>query len=232
MREWVARVRGLLARPEATLLGAALLALSAIYLFVKIADHLGEARLGALDRWLLVLVRREVVRSSDSWIAEVAWNLTALGSYPVLTVLLLAVAGFLLVRGTPYQALYTVGTAASGALLSVGLKGLFTRARPTVVAPLVHADGWSFPSGHAMSSAVVYLTLGALLAANVSARRIKLYLLSVALGLTGLVGVSRVMLGVHYPSDVLGGWMAGLSWALGCWLISTLLRRDAGNARS
>ena len=88
-----------------------------------------------------------------------------------------------------------------------------------VVAPLVRVDGWSFPSGHALASAVVYLTLGALIAANVQRRAVKIYVVSVAFALTCLVGVSRVLLGEHYPTGVLAGWMACLAWALMCWVV-------------
>src|SRR5262249_44576114 len=83
----------------------------------------------------------------------------------------------------------------------------------------------SFPSGHSMLSAVVYLTLGALLARNTSEWNLRLYFLGVALLLTILVGLSRIYLGVHYPTDVLAGWAAGLAWALVCELVAQRLQR-------
>jgi undecaprenyl-diphosphatase len=76
----------------------------------------------------------------------------------------------------------------------------------------------SFPSGHAMLSAVCYLTLGALLAGVVPARRYKAYILGTAIFLTLLVGGSRIYLGVHWPTDVLAGWCLGAAWAMACWL--------------
>ena len=76
-----------------------------------------------------------------------------------------------------------------------------------------------------MLSAVVYLTLGSLLTRLVPERRVKIYFLVVALGLTFLVGVSRVYMGVHYPTDVLAGWTAGLVWALLCWLAARQLQK-------
>ena len=89
----------------------------------------------------------------------------------------------------------------------------------------------SFPSGHAMISAVVYLTLGALLAKIVITNTLKIYLMTVAVLLTGMIGLSRVYLGVHWPTDVLAGWVAGAGWALGCWGVAELINvRAESNA--
>ena len=76
-----------------------------------------------------------------------------------------------------------------------------------------------------MFSAVVYLTLGALLSQLVEERKLKAYFLGVACFLTFVVGLSRVYLGVHYPTDVLAGWSAGLAWALLCWMVASYLQR-------
>jgi undecaprenyl-diphosphatase len=110
-------------------------------------------------------------------------------------------------------------------LLSTVLKDLFGRPRPTVVPHLFYVSSASFPSGHSMLSAVVYLTLGSLLARLVEQRRLKVYFLSVALLLSFLVGVSRVYMGVHYPTDVLAGWSAGLAWGLLCDLVARWLQQ-------
>jgi undecaprenyl-diphosphatase len=109
--------------------------------------------------------------------------------------------------------------------LSSALKALFRRPRPEVVPHLMRVYSSSFPSGHSIISAVVYLTLGALLARTFRQRRFKFYFLAVAVVLTGLVGVSRVYMGVHYPTDVLAGWTAGLVWATLCWLVDRHLQR-------
>jgi undecaprenyl-diphosphatase len=75
-----------------------------------------------------------------------------------------------------------------------------------------------------MASAVIYLTLGALLARFAVRRRVRVYVVGVSLLLTLLIGITRVFLGVHYPSDVLAGWSAGLGWALLCWLVARYLQ--------
>ncbi len=84
---------------------------------------------------------------------------------------------------------------------------------------LVQAASSSFPSGHAMASAMIYLTLGTLLARIQDRRRLRLYVPSVAVVITVLVGMTRVYLGVHWPTDVVAGWLAGATWALLCWLV-------------
>jgi undecaprenyl-diphosphatase len=113
---------------------------------------------------------------------------------------------------------FVVVATGGGGLLSTAMKQLFGRDRPDVVPHLVAVTSASFPSGHSMLAAILYLTLGALLARFAARRRTKVYLLKVALCITFVVGSSRVYLGVHYPTDVLAGWCAGLVWALLCWL--------------
>jgi undecaprenyl-diphosphatase len=106
------------------------------------------------------------------------------------------------------------------------LKGLFARPRPELALRLTEVRSLSFPSGHAMQSAIIYLTLAAFLARFVQARALKVYFVGFAFLLSLLVGVSRVYLGVHYPSDVLAGWCAGLAWALVCWAVARRLQRE------
>ena len=114
--------------------------------------------------------------------------------------------------------------ATGGGLLSVALKQIFARSRPDVVPHLVTVEGLSFPSGHSMAAAVIYLTLGALMARFAARRRIRVYVIAISLGLTGFIGITRVCLGVHYPTDVLAGWAAGLGWALICWIVARYLQ--------
>jgi undecaprenyl-diphosphatase len=98
------------------------------------------------------------------------------------------------------------------------LKAAFGRLRPDPMFAELTVPGLSFPSGHATMSATVFLTAGALIAATHRRWAERAYILSAAALLTALVGVSRAMLGVHWATDVLGGWAFGSAWAL-LWLL-------------
>ena len=152
-------------------------------------------------------------------------DITALGGVTVTTLMTLGAAGFLLLSGKRGAALFVVVSIAGAALLSSGMKLGFERPRPDLVPHGVEVYTASFPSGHATGAAATYLTLGALLARFQSRRRLKVYLLSIAVLLTVLIGLSRLYLGVHWPSDVLAGWTLGASWALLCWLVAWQLQR-------
>lgn len=154
-----------------------------------------------------------------------ARDFTALGSLGVLTLLVLAAIGYLGLTGKRHAALAVFVAVAGGQLLSTVLKVGFDRARPDIVPHGVFVYTASFPSGHAMMAAITYLTLGALLARVHEPVRIKMYLLAFAVLLTVLVGVSRVYLGVHWPSDVAGGWAIGAAWALLSSLAMRMLQR-------
>ena len=112
-------------------------------------------------------------------------------------------------------------------LLSTVLKISFNRPRPGVP-HLARVFTPSFPSGHATLSAVTFLTLGVLLARASRDRRLKIYFVALAIFLTVAVGISRVYLGLHYPSDVLAGWSIGSMWAILCWTGAWLLHRRGG----
>jgi len=112
-----------------------------------------------------------------------------------------------------------------GVLITTMLKDVLGRARPTVVPHLVAVTSPSFPSGHSMLSTTVYLTLGALLTRVPADRTTKLYFVLLPSMLTVAIGLSRIYLGVHYPTDVLGGWVGGLVWALACVLVARELEQ-------
>ncbi len=160
-----------------------------------------------------------------SWLEEVARDLTAIGGIAALSLVTAAVSGYLLISRKHGALALLLAATLGGLLLSALLKERFERPRPQVVPHLSLAMTSSFPSGHSLNSAVVYLTLGSMLAGLSRELRLKLYFFCVAVILTFLVGVSRVFMGVHYPTDVLAGWFAGLAWSLSCGLAARRLRR-------
>ncbi|RUZ43321.1 phosphatase PAP2 family protein, partial [Mesorhizobium sp. M7A.F.Ca.CA.004.05.2.1] len=150
------------------------------------------------------------------------------GSGSVLVLIVTAVIVYLLLIRRPATALFIFVAVAGGQVLSSLLKAGIDRPRPELVSHLVNETTLSFPSGHAMLSAVTYLTLGALAARFLPGRTTKIYVLSLAVLTTLLVGISRIYLGVHWPSDVLAGWCAGFVWAMLCWLAARAWQRWRG----
>lgn len=208
------------------LLGA-LVSVLGVWSFLELADEVGEGETQPIDERLLLALRTPGDPAGPlgpPWLEEFVRDLTALGSVGVLTLTVLAVAVFLmLTRRHGALALLLVATL-GGLALSSALKELFARPRPTLVPRGAYVASESFPSGHAAMAAVVYLTLASLIARLVPRLMLKIYCLSVALVVTVLVGVSRVFLGVHYPTDVLAGWMLGLSWASASWVAARFLQ--------
>ena len=165
------------------------------------------------------------------WLPSAAINVTALGSGTVLTLVVVLAAGLLLAQRLPLTAAATIAACWSGGRVVDFAKALFARARPELVDHLVPVSHASFPSGHAASSAVCYLTLAALASQVAPDRGTRRYLASAAMVVVGLVGASRVYLGVHWPSDVLAGWCFGTLWALGWWLATAGARTRLGGER-
>jgi undecaprenyl-diphosphatase len=166
-----------------------------------------------------------------AWLESAALDFTALGSGFVLGLVVLAIVGFLLLQGTHRTALFVLVATCGGGAANSLLKALFQRPRPEVVPHLRDVFSLSFPSGHAMTSAAVYLTLGALLMRITERRATKVYCMAMAMLVTVIVGSTRVYLGVHYPTDVLAGWIAGMSWALLCWIVERALEGRTRLAR-
>jgi undecaprenyl-diphosphatase len=214
---------------------AVLVVVAAVWAFVAVAGEVRDGDTRQFDEWLLRSLRRRDdpgVPRGPGWLAEMGRDFTALGGVAFLSLTVAAVAGYL-AMARKYRSLALVLAATGGGLLlSTLLKHSFDRPRPEVVPKLSYVSTSSFPSGHSMLSAVVYLTLGALLCRLVRRRRLKFYFLGLALLLTFLVGLSRVYLGVHWPTDVLAGWTAGLAWAVVCWLLAQYLQRRGAVERS
>ena len=162
------------------------------------------------------------------WLEGAMRDITSLGSSSVLVLIVTAVIVYLLLIRRPATALLIFVAVAGGQALSSLLKAGIDRPRPELVSHLVDETSLSFPSGHAMLSAVTYLTLGALAARFLPGRTTKIYVLGLAVLTTLLVGISRIYLGVHWPSDVLAGWCAGFTWAMLCWLTARAWQRWRG----
>ena len=225
VRAVIAWVGGL----DLILLLAVLAMVTGVWSFMAIADKVVEGKTLRIDERLIRSLRNAADPSDPigpEWLEEVGRDLTALGGVAVLSLITAAVVGFLFMRRQYHAIAFLLGATVGGLALSLLLKNHFARPRPELVPHLSAVYTSSFPSGHSMLSAVVYLTLGALLARLVKGPALKVYVLAMAMLLTLLVGVSRVYMGVHYPTDVLGGWSVGLSWAILCWLVARRLQRE------
>lgn len=207
-------------RPPRLLLAAA--AGSGLIALLLFASMLTDAAPFGWDRTILLAVRGA---GGAAWVRAAMIDLTALGDGLVLTLVVLVAAGWLLVARRPLTAGLVVAATASGGWLAAKAKLFVARPRPDLVDHLVPVSGLSFPSGHATNSAIVYLTLASLVTQVERGRAERRYILLVALLLVGAIGVSRVYLGVHWPSDVLSGWCVGTLYALLWWWIGARLRR-------
>ena len=217
-----------LGRHELSILAVPGLAAAAIWVFIELADEIGEDETRELDRTLLLSLRNRADLSDPLgplWFEEMVRDVTAFGGTGPLVFITLAAILYLLLLRKVRMSLFVLLAVGGGQLLSSLLKFGFDRPRPDLVPHGMHVYTASFPSGHAMMAAVTWLTLGALLARTEARNRIKAYLMLLAITITVLVGLSRVYLGVHWPTDVLGGWVAGSAWAALCWSFALALQR-------
>lgn len=212
---------------ELRLLWPMLLMLVATWGFIEIAEEVIDGDAHAVDTWILSWLRTGAHDSRQPigpvWFQEAVRDLTALGSPAVLMLTMGAAWGYLMMARQTAMAWLALGATGGGLLTALALKSLFSRERPDALFHATVASGYSFPSGHAMMSAVVFLTLAALTARLTPSTRLRLYAVGTAGLMTGLVGASRVYLGVHWASDVVAGWAAGAAWALLCWLVADRL---------
>jgi undecaprenyl-diphosphatase len=204
-----------------------------VWLFAELADDAVPGEYLDFETKILRAFRQPdnpAIGIGPHWVPSVVRDLTALGSVVGLALLVSLIIGFLVMRGRRRAALLIFLASVGGVSLGSGFKSIFERSRPEVVPHLMEVTSLSFPSGHSMMSSTVYLTLGALLGQTVARRREKIYIIAAAVLLTILVGLSRVYLGVHYPTDVLAGWAAGTAWALLCWMVAWWLQRRGAMA--
>jgi undecaprenyl-diphosphatase len=200
-----------------------LLSITLVILFGHIVEEMMEGDTSATDNAILLAFRvpgHLATPIGPRWLLQSAIDISALGGFTFIWLFTLVVAGFFAMTRR-WRALVIILAAIGGAsLIDSVMKISFHRARPQVVPHLTYVTNASFPSGHAMISAATYLTVGAMLAHAQSAMRVRVYLLAVFIVMTLLIGISRLYLGVHWPSDVFAGWCAGAAWALIFWVIA------------
>lgn len=220
---------------EIVLLGMVAAAVLATWGFAAIADEVLDRDTQRFDRWVMTSLR-----SGDDltdtwgppWLEHAALEVTVLGGQTVFVLITAAVAVYLMLRRFWMRAALTVGAIVVGAVMVKLMKAWFDRPRPDIVPHLTVEESLSFPSGHATMSAVVYLTLGLLLAQATPRAGLKAYFMAVAMLLVLMVGASRVYLGVHYPTDVLAGWCVGTAWAALAWLVGVLVHRFSAREKA
>lgn len=222
-----ARLRDWLRTRDLDLIAAFLIVALLLWGFLELGEEVLEGPISLDDR-ILVALRdpHDLARGLGGQPVESAVrDLTALGSGTLAVLFSVGFVGWLSMTGRPGAALFVAVAMLGAGLLDDLLKDAFDRARPTIVPHLVAATQESFPSGHTMISAVLYPTIAELLGRLVTKRRLRFYLMTCAILVALLVAFSRVYLGVHYPSDVLGGLSAGFAWALVCGIVARLLQR-------
>ncbi len=220
LREWI--------HSEIMVLVLLLIVAAGTVCFIRIADWVVDRDIEHFDQAVLRNLRSAqdpAVPVGPRWVADTARNITALGSVPVLVLLVFGITGFLYLLGKRHAMWFLIACVIGGVVLTVLLKDFFGRARPDVVPRLERVASASFPSGHSMMSAVVYLTLAVMLARVFASISVRIYILCAAVVISLLVGISRMFLGVHYPSDVLAGWVVGYIWSISCWIAARILQR-------
>ena len=215
------------ARTEIVALSALFVVALGIMTFVELADDMTETDGRDVDMAVLKALRPG--GSADgwgpAWLETAALDLTSLGGLAVLGLFGVIVVLFLALQRKHLSALLLIFGLAGGVVLSEGLKAVFGRDRPPEAYQAVETINASFPSGHALLSAVFYLSIGVMLTRAFPRRRFKAYVLGVAVLLTLIVGLTRVYLAAHWASDVLAGWSVGAAWAMALWLVAYAVQR-------
>jgi undecaprenyl-diphosphatase len=168
-----------------------------------------------IDALGLILWRdpKEFGPLGPSWVAEAVRDITALGGVILRIFFAAAALTALVFLGLKREALKLFGTLASGWLVGVMIKAIVGRSRPEIVPHLTEAGGMSFPSGHSFNAAVVYIAMALAFAALSRRRSVRWTVIGCAFAASLLIALSRVWLGVHYPSDAVAGWLGGAGWA-------------------
>jgi undecaprenyl-diphosphatase len=219
-------------RHELTVLLAFVMIFGGIWLTVTLADGVVEGDTQETDLALMMLLREGEDADNPigpAWVEELMRDYTALAGTGFLVLIITAVTIYYLIQGHHKEMAFLLIAVLGAFLISYLLKDIFDRPRPEFVAEGAYKYSASFPSGHALLAATTYLTLGSILAQLFTRDRLKAYVLILATIIVVLVGFTRVYLGVHYPTDVLAGWVIGTVWATMCWLGFRWLRRREAN---
>ncbi|KRR27641.1 phosphatase PAP2 family protein [Bradyrhizobium retamae] len=215
---------------ETWLLVSAFLIAALVLMFGFIATQVMEGRSTNFDQFIIVALRGGADSLSEPtgppWILGAARDVTALGSVMVLGIIVSTFIGYLLLSGARATALLVLIAVAGGEAINTLLKIQFARPRPDLLAPAVRVFTASFPSGHAALSAITYMTLAMVLARRTTSQHLRIFFMAAAITLIILIGVSRIYLGVHYPTDILAGWCFGSAWALAFWALMFRLQPD------
>ena len=203
-------------------------AAGATWAFLNLASEIAEGDTRAFDERVLLTLRDPTDPSNPlgpPWLEETARDFTALGSNGVLAFFVLAAILVLALARRRTEAAILAASAFGAILIESFLKHWYSRPRPDLVPPAARVFTSSFPSGHATMSAATLLTAGVLLARAQRDWRQKTLIASLATSLVLLIGISRVYLGVHWPTDVAAGWALGAGWAAVCWAAALWLHR-------
>jgi undecaprenyl-diphosphatase len=207
---------------EPIILGAVVVLWFLVSGFIEVADDVMEGDTHAIDTQILMMMRDGNDPQNawgPPWVQEMMRDISGLGGIAILTMVTFSAALYLIMMKKYGQGLYLVVSVSLGTALTNLLKSGFDRPRPDLVPHGSYVFTGSFPSGHSMMSAWVFLSVGALLARAHKSYSMKIYFLTTSIFLTVAIGISRVYLGVHWPSDVLAGWLVGGAAAISFWLL-------------
>lgn len=196
------------------------------FLFIRISREMLEGETLQFDKSILLSLRHQsnlAVPIGPHWLLPAAQDFSALGSVTLVTLLTVVAVGYFIVACRLRAAVYLSVSMIGATIMMAVLKVMFARPRPEIVPHLTLVADASFPSGHSMIAAVFYLTLSAMIARTAVRKTVAAYFLVVSITISVVVGLTRVFLGVHYPTDVLAGWCVGVAWASGSYLLASML---------
>lgn len=221
------RLRALEARTLIVIMAIA----AALLAFLRLGDGVRAGRTLDIDRRIILALRDPAHPGQPRgsfWTRDILHDLTALGGVGVLTLTVVVATIFLWVNGRRRHAAVLLGTVGAATVVGELIRSSYHRARPDLLAYGDYFSESSFPSGHSNIATVVWMTL-ALIVASLERSRVGKVTAFAAGGFISLTaGAARVYFGVHWPSDVLGGWILGSSWALAAWIALGAWKKGPG----